>query len=139
MPTDAWPTSWEGLVEHAENGGYFSIAGSLRGGMDPAVAQQQLSLVDFNASIDWDDIDRNLARVRAGEVIPGNELTDNMRLAQLLSGCTALRQWDALAAFLAAQPEEVRAGLIISPARLAALQIEASRLHRSSGSHHSGC
>ena len=20
MPTDAWPTSWEGLVEHAENG-----------------------------------------------------------------------------------------------------------------------
>ena len=130
MPTDAWPTSWEGLVEHAENGGYFSIAGSLRGGMDPAVAQQQLSLVDFNGPIDWDDIDRNLTRVRAGEVIPGNELTDSMRLAQLLSGCTALRQWDALAAFLAAQPQEVRAGLIISPARLAALQIEASRLRQ---------
>ena len=130
VPTDAWPTSWEGLVEHAENGGYFSIAGSLRGGMDPALAQQQLSLVDFSGPFDWDDIDRNLARVRAGEVIPEYELTDNMRLAQLLAGCTALRQWDALAAFLAAQPQEVRAGLIISPARLAALQIEASRLRQ---------
>ena len=91
------------------------------------MAQQQLDLVDFNRHLDWDDIDRNLARVRAGDAISENERTENMLLAQLLSGCTALRQWDALAAFLATQPLEVRAGLIISPARLAALSVIAAR------------
>jgi hypothetical protein len=44
-----------------------------------------------------------------------------MRVAQLLSGCTQLQQLDPLATYLAALPEEVRRGLIISPARLAAL------------------
>ena len=127
IPKASWPTSWEGLVEHVVKGGYFRKVGTLRGGMDPAVAQQQLDLVDFNRHLDWDDIDRNLARVRAGDAISENERTENMLLAQLLSGCTALRQWDALAAFLATQPLEVRAGLIISPARLAALSVIAAR------------
>jgi hypothetical protein len=54
-------------------------------------------------------------------------MTENMMLAQLLSGCVALQQWDPLAAFLATQPLKVRAGLIISPARLAALPVIASR------------
>ena len=127
IPKKSWPNSWEGLVEHVERGGYFRWRGALRGGMDPAVAQQQLSLFDFNRHLDWDEIDRNLARVRAGGPISQDEMTENMMLAQLLSGCVALQQWDPLAAFLATQPPEVRAGLIISPARLAALAVIAAR------------
>lgn len=119
IPKGCWPTSWEGLVEHVEMGGYFRKVGAMRGGMDPAIAQQ-LSLIDFRGT-DWAELDRNLARVRAGEAIPPEQLTDNMRVAQLLSGCTPLQQWDPLATYLAALPEEVRRGLIISPARLAAL------------------
>ena len=126
IPKGSWPTSWKGLVEHVETGGYFRKVGAIRGGMDPAVAQQ-LRLVDFNQHLDWNEIDRNLARVRAGEMIPQDQLTETMLLAQQLSGCTALQQWDPLAAFLAAQPEEVRRGLIISPARLAALAVVAAR------------
>lgn len=126
IPKVLWPTSWEGLVEHVETGGYFRKVGAMRGGMDPAVAQQ-LSLVDFNRYLDWEEIDRNLARVRTGEVIPPDQMTETMLMAQQLSGCTALQQWDPLAAFLAAQPEEVRKGLVISPARLAALSVIAAR------------
>jgi hypothetical protein len=70
--------------------------------MDPAIAQQ-LSLIDFRGT-DWAELDRNLARVRAGEAIPPEQLTDNMRVAQLLSGCTPLQQWDPLATYLAALP-----------------------------------
>ncbi len=81
---------------------------------------QQLSLIDFRY-IDWDELDRNLARVQAGETIPPNQLTNNMRGAQLLSGCTPLQQWDPLGAYLAALPVEVRRGLIISPVQLTAL------------------
>jgi hypothetical protein len=105
IPKVLWPTSWEGLVEHVETGGYFRKVGAMRGGMDPAVVQQ-LSLVDFNRYLDWEEIDRNLARVRTGEVIPPDQMTETMLMAQQLSGCTALQQWDPLAAFLAAQPEE---------------------------------
>jgi hypothetical protein len=38
----------------------------MRGGMDPAAAQQQLSLFDFNRHLDCDKIDRNLALVLVG-------------------------------------------------------------------------
>ena len=102
IPKGCWPTSWEGLVEHVEMGGYFRKVGAMRGGMDPAIAQQ-LSLIDFRGT-DWAELDRNLARVRAGEAIPPEQLTDNMRVAQLLSGCTPLQQWDPLATYLAALP-----------------------------------
>ena len=127
IPRDCWPTSWEGLVQHVERGGYFRTVGAMRGGMDLAVAQQQLDLVDFSRHLDWDDIDRCLARVRAGDVIGPEEMRYNMNLAQWLSACTALQQWDSLAAFLASQPQEVREGLIISPARLAALSVIVAR------------
>ena len=127
IPKDSWPTSWEGLVEHVEKGGYFRTVAAMRGGMDPAAAQQQLGLLDFTGHLDWDNIDHCLARVRTGGVIPPDEVTESMTLAQLLSGCVALQQWDHLAAFLETQPPEVKAGLIISPARLAALSVIAAR------------
>jgi hypothetical protein len=126
IPKKSWPNSWEGLVEHVKRGGYFRWRGALRGGMDPAAAQQQFSLFCFNRHLDWDEIDQNLARVRAGVPISQNEMTENMMLEQQLSGCVALQQWDPLAAFLATQPLEVKAGLIISPAQLAALAVIAA-------------
>jgi hypothetical protein len=99
-------------VEHVETGCYFRKVGAMRGGMDAAVAQQ-LSLVDFNRYLDWDEIDRNLARVRTGEAIPPDQMTDTC----------SWRNSYPLAAFLAAQPVEVRKGSVISPARLAALSV----------------
>ncbi len=91
--------------------------------MNSAAPQQQLSLFDFNRHLDWDEIDWNLARVRAGAPISQDEMTKNMMLVQLLSGCLVLQQRDPLVAFLATQFPDVSAGLIISPARLAALAV----------------
>ena len=34
IPKDTWPASWEGLVEHVQQGGYFRTIATLRGGMD---------------------------------------------------------------------------------------------------------
>jgi hypothetical protein len=84
---------------------------AMRGGMDPSV-QQQLDSIDFRQNIDWDETDRCLGRVRAGEVIAPPELTNYMRLAQLLAASTALQQWDPLAAFLDTLPPELRGGMI---------------------------
>ena len=134
IPKDSWPTSWEGLVEHVGMGGYFRKVGTMRGGMDPVAVQQQLNLFDFNRHLDWDNIDQCLTRVRTGGVILPDEMTENMTLAQLLSGCVALQQWDPLAAFLNTQPPEVKAGLIISPARVAALSVIAARPRQESKS-----
>ena len=55
------------------------------------------------------------------------EFTNYMRMAQLLAASTALQQWDPFAAFLGTLPPELRVGLIISPARLAALAAIAAR------------
>ena len=127
IPKDSWPTTWEGLVEHVEKGGYFRTVAAMRGGMDPAEAQRLLSIANFDGHTRWDEIDRNLARVRAGEQISPAEMTDPMCLAQALAGCVALQQWDSLAAFLGTLPQEVMAGLILTPARLAALSVIAAR------------
>ena len=121
IPKPFWPTSWEGLVNHVEQGGFFRTVVAMRGGMDPSVAQQQLDSIDFRQNIDWDETDRCLGRVRAGEVIAPPEITNYMMMAQLLAASTVLQQWDSLAVFLGTLPPELREGLIISPARLAAL------------------
>jgi hypothetical protein len=126
IPKSFWPNSWEGLVKHVEKGGFFRTVVAMRGGMDPSV-QQQLDSIDFRQNIDWDETDRCLGRVRAGEVIAPPEFTNYMRLAQLLAASTALQQWDPLAAFLDTLPPELRGGMIISPARLAALAAIAAR------------
>ena len=131
IPKDAWPTTWEGLVEHVGNGGYFRTVPHLRGGMDPAEAQRILNSTNFDDEhLPWDVIDQNLAHVRAGGVVSPNEITEPMRLAQALFGCVALQQWDPLATFLGNLPPEVRTGLILSPARLAALSVLAARFRR---------
>jgi hypothetical protein len=131
VPVDNWPTTWEGLVEHVVMGGYFRTKPRLRGGsMDSAEAQSLLDSTNFDEHLPWDEIDQNLARVRAGGLIPPNEMTEPMRLAQALLGCVALQQWDPLATFLHALPQEVSTGLILSPARLAALSVLAARPRR---------
>ena len=131
IPKDAWPTTWEGLVEHVVKGGYFRTVPHLRGGMDPAEAQRILSSTNFDDEhLPWDVIDQNLAHVRAGGAVSPDELTEPMRLAQALLGCVALQQWDPLAEFLGTLPPEVRTGLILSPARLAALSVLAARFRR---------
>jgi hypothetical protein len=50
----------------------------------------------------------------------------SMRLAQAVAVCVALQQWDTLAKFLGAQPQE-RVRMVLTPARLAALSVASSQ------------
>ena len=77
----------------------------------------------FNESLPWDQIDQDLACVRSGAPVLAEQLTHSMRLAQALAGCVALQQWDSLATFLSALSQEERAGMVLTPARLAALTL----------------
>ena len=52
IPKSFWPNSWEGLVKHVEQGGFFRTVVAMRGGMDPSEAQQQLASIDFRQNID---------------------------------------------------------------------------------------
>ena len=75
VPRDDWPTTWEGLVEHIVKGGYFRTVPRLRGGMGPMEAQRLLDSTNFDEHLPWEEIDQNLACVRAGGLIPPNEMT----------------------------------------------------------------
>jgi hypothetical protein len=126
IPKDTWPASWEGLVEHVQQGGYFRRIATLRGGMDQD-AQNLLDGIDFNTPLAWEEIDQLLVRIRTGVPIPAEEITYNVRLAQALVGCVALQQWDALSAFLGSLPQVGLTGTVLTPARLAALSVIISR------------
>ena len=120
------PSTWDEMVGHSEKGGFFRVAGILRGGMNQEV-ERLLDSTVFNESLPWDQIDQDLACVRSGAPVLAEQLTHSMRLAQALAGCVALQQWDSLATFLSALSQEERAGMVLTPARLAALSVVASR------------
>ena len=69
LPRGAWPASWSDLVEHVRIGGFFRTTAVLRGGMEPAEAQQLLDATRFTESLKWDEIDQFLAQVRSGTPI----------------------------------------------------------------------
>ncbi len=123
---DTWPASWEGLVEHVQQGGYFRRIATLRGGMDQD-AQNLLDGIDFNTTLTWEEIDQLLCRIRTGVPIPAEEITCNVRLAQALAGCVALQQWSALSEFLGSLPQVGLTGTVLTPAKLAALSVIISR------------
>jgi hypothetical protein len=95
------PSTWDEMVGHSEKGGFFRVAGILRGGMNQEV-ERLLDSTVFNESLPWDQIDQDLACVRSGAPVLAEQLTHSMRLAQALAGCVALQQWDSLATFLSA-------------------------------------
>ena len=128
LPKRDWPTAWSDLVEHVRKGGAFRTTAVLRGGMDPSEAQRLLDATIFNGALQWEEIDRFLVQVRSGVPIPESDMRkDSARLAQALSGCIALQQWDALSTMLGTLPSDVTSGFALTPARLAALYVEISR------------
>ena len=85
IPKPFWPTSWEGLVKHVEQGGFFRTVVAMRGGMDPSAAQQQLDRVEFSPNLDWDEKDRFRARGRAEAEIQAAELDHFTMMTDLMS------------------------------------------------------
>ena len=126
LPRNAWPTSWEGLVQHVEQGGFFRVTPVLRGGMDPA-QQRLLDSAVFDDNLPWDVLDRAMDCVRSGQQVPPDVPAEMTSLAQALAGVVGLQQWDPLSTFLGNLPQDVREGLVLSPARLAALLVVARR------------
>ena len=121
------PSTWEEMVQHTERGGFYRIAGVLRGGMDPEL-EGLLNSTAFVDALPWTQIDEALARVRNGDQFSKEEtMVTHIRLAQALASSVALQQWEPLAAFLGTQPLEERTAMILSPARLAALSVVALR------------
>ncbi len=50
IPMRAWPSTWEGLVEHVRQGGSLRVDGRLRGGMDPGLqAVRDRTVLDDSA------------------------------------------------------------------------------------------
>ena len=61
LPKNSWPTSWEGLVEHVNTGGFFRSIPTLRGGMNPEM-QALLDSTVFDDPLQREAIDRDLNR-----------------------------------------------------------------------------
>lgn len=92
IPMHAWPSSWEGLVAHVEEGGTFRVDGRLRGGMDPRL-QAVLDQTVFDESIPWDTLDDYFTRISNGSALPDGA-PDNLRLlSEALGTVCALNQW----------------------------------------------
>ena len=122
LPKNSWPTSWEGLLEHVNTGGFFRSIPTLRGGMTPDM-QALLDSTVFDDHLPWGAIDRDLALVRSGTPAPQ---TDTMCLAQALASCTMLQQWNSLETTLQTLRRDEPDGWVLTPARLAALSVVTS-------------
>ena len=123
LPKNSWPTSWEGLLAHVNTGGFFRSISTLKGGMN----QEMQALLDstvFDDNLPWEAIDRDLASVRSGA--PASQ-TDTIHLAQALASCTGLQQWNCLETTLRTLLRDEPNGWVLTPARLAALSVVASR------------
>ncbi len=92
IPMQAWPSTWEGLVEHMRQGGSFRVDGRLRGGMDPGL-QAVLDQTVFDNSIPWDTLEECFTMVRSGSELR-DEVSEGTRLlSQALVAACALNQW----------------------------------------------
>jgi hypothetical protein len=101
-------------------GGFFQVTP----GMDPA-QQRLLDSAVFDDYLPWDVLDRAMDCVRSEQQVPPDAPAEMRSLAQALTGVVGLQQWDPLSTFLGNLPQDVREGLGLSPARLAALLVVA--------------
>lgn len=129
LPRDAWPTSWEGLVQHVRHGGFFRSSPVLRGGMDDE-QQRVLDNTVFDENLPWDELDQAMAGLRSGQPVPPQVSPDVTRLAQVLVGQVPLQQWDRLSGFMRSLHPNVLENILMTPARLAALRVLAQRMEK---------
>jgi hypothetical protein len=118
------PSTWDEMVGHSKKGGFFRVAGI--GGMNQEV-ERLLDSTVFNESLPWDQIDQDLARVRSGAPVLAEQLTHSMRWCKcsqaVLHSTMALSR--TILKCNVARGE--RAGIVLTPARLSAVSVVASR------------